>query len=51
MTHLDYLDVGLTSNTIRAHDSKDLLGKSKMHLSGEALLPSLDPQRSEGGGR
>jgi len=51
MTHLDYLDVGMTSRSIRAHDAKDLLGKSKMHPSGEALLPSLDPQRSEGGGR
>ena len=49
--HLDYLDVGLTSSNIRAHDAKDLLGKSKMHPSGEAMMPSLDPQGSKSGGR
>ena len=51
MAHLDYLDVELTRSIIRAHDAKNLLGKSKMHPSGEAMLPSLDPQRSEDGGR
>ena len=50
-THVDHLDVGLAGSNFWTHDAEDLLRKSKMHPSRQALLPSLDPQRGEGRGR